>query len=183
MVPYFEYENTEEEYWTGEHLLDQIVKRALPIGEALYQGYKLLFLFDNSTSYSIYAPDALQVANMNKGPGVQQLFLRPGWFMGSNQETVVQEISTVITDPLIGQSTTIQNGIQAVLVEQMLWPQGGVQLECEKPKCTNCQTLTTCCICVQGQKYDSCIETRQDNRKCTKQLICDECSLRKERCQ
>ncbi len=76
-VTYLEHEKTEEGYWTEEHLLDQIVKKALPIGEALYQGYELLFSFDNATSNSIYATDALQVANMNKRPGGQQLFLRP----------------------------------------------------------------------------------------------------------
>ncbi len=150
-VTYFEYGKIEEGYWTGEHLLDQIVKKALPIRKTLYPGYELLFLFDNATSHSIYAPDALQVANMNKRPGGQQPFLRPGWFMGSNQEMVVQEMSTVITDPLTGQSTTIQKDIQAVLVERGLWPQEGVRLECEKPKCTNYQTLTRCRICVRGR--------------------------------
>ena len=58
-VTYFDYGKTEEGYWTGEHLMDQIVKKALPIGEALYLGYELLFLFDNATSHSIYAPDAI----------------------------------------------------------------------------------------------------------------------------
>ncbi len=128
------------------------MKKALPIWEALYLGYKLLFLFDNTTSHSIYAQDALQVANMNKRPGGQQPFLRPGWFMGFNQEIIVQKMSTVITDPFIDQSTTIQKGIQAVLIERRLWPQDGVPLDCEKPKYTNCQTLTTCRICVQGRK-------------------------------
>ena len=103
--------------------------------------------------------------------------------MSSNQEMVIQEMSTVITDSLNGQSTTIQKGIHAVLVERGLWPQGGVQLKCEKPKCTNCQTLTTCCICVRGRKYDSCKETRQYSEKCTKRRICDVYNLRKERCQ
>ena len=150
-VIYFEYGKTEEGYWTGEHLLDQIVKKTLPIGKVFYPSYELLFLFDNATSHSIYAPDALQVANMNKRPGGQQPFLRPGWFMRSNQEMVVQEMPTVITDPLTGQSTTIQKDIQAVLVERGLWPQEGVRLECEKPKCTNYQTLTRCRICVRGR--------------------------------
>ena len=58
----------EESYWTGEHLLDQIKAKVLPIGEALYPGYELLFIFDN----------ALQVAQINKGPGGQQPFLRAG---------------------------------------------------------------------------------------------------------
>ena len=97
--------------------------------------------------------------------------------MGSNQEMVVQEMSTVITDSLTGQSTTTQEGIQAVLVEQGLWPQEGVWLECEKPKCTNCQTFTICRICIQGRKCDSCKETMQHGGKCTKQRICDACNL------
>ena len=68
----------EERYWTGEHLLDQIKSKVLPIAEVLYPGYELLFMFDNTISHEIYAKDALQVANMNKGPGEQQLFLRLG---------------------------------------------------------------------------------------------------------
>ncbi len=58
-VTHFEYGKTKERYWTGENLLDQIVKNALPIEEALYPCYEWLFLFDNATSHSIYAPDAL----------------------------------------------------------------------------------------------------------------------------
>ena len=127
------------------------MKKPLPTGETLYPGYALLFLFDNATSHSIYALDALQVAHMNKGSGSQQSYLRPGWFVGPNQETVVQEMSTVNTDPINNKSTIIQKGIQAVLVERRLWPQGRVRLECEKPKCTNCQTLTTCRVCVRSK--------------------------------
>ena len=78
VVTYFKYLKTKERYWTEKHLLDQIVRKALPIEEALYLGYEFLFLFDNATSHSIYTPVALQVANMNKEPGGQQPFLRPG---------------------------------------------------------------------------------------------------------
>ena len=103
--------------------------------------------------------------------------------MGPNQETVIQEMSTVNTDPITNKSTIIQKGIQAVLVERGLWPQGGVRLEYEKPKCTNCQTLTTCRVCVRGRKCDSCKESKQHSGKCTKQRICDAFVLRKENCQ
>ena len=68
VATYFEYSKMEEGYWTGEHLLDQIRTKALSIGEALYPGYELLFMFDNVTSHAVYAKDALQVAHMNKGP-------------------------------------------------------------------------------------------------------------------
>lgn len=74
-VTYFECGKMEDGYWTGEHLLDQIINKALPIAESLYPGYELLFMFDNATSQSIYAKDALQVAHMNKKPGGQQPFL------------------------------------------------------------------------------------------------------------
>ena len=77
---YFGYGKMEQGYWTGEHLLDQIQAKALPIGEALYLGYELLFMFDNATSHAIYAKDALQVAQMNKGPEGQQPFLRASWY-------------------------------------------------------------------------------------------------------
>ena len=66
-VTYFEYRKIEEGYWIGEHLLDQVQKKALPIGEVLYPGYALLFLFDNATSHSVYTKNALRVGNMNKG--------------------------------------------------------------------------------------------------------------------
>ena len=44
-----------------------VSKKALPIKKALYPEYQLLFLLDNATSHLIYAKDALQAANMNKG--------------------------------------------------------------------------------------------------------------------
>lgn len=72
---YFEYGKIKERYWTGEHLLDQIQKKALSIAKALYPGYVLLFMFENATSYLVYVKDTLQVANMNKGSGSQQAFL------------------------------------------------------------------------------------------------------------
>ena len=61
----------EERYWIGNHLLDQIQNKALPIGEALYPSYELLFMFDNATSHAVYVKDALQVGNMNKSSGGQ----------------------------------------------------------------------------------------------------------------
>lgn len=73
-VEFFEYGENNEGYWTGEYLLKQVVKKAMPIGKALYLRYQLLFLFDNATSHSVFASDALQVDEMNKGTGGQQSF-------------------------------------------------------------------------------------------------------------
>lgn len=68
-MTYFRYKKIEEDYQTGEHLLDQIIKKTLPIAESLYSNYKLLFMFDNATNHSIYAKNVLRVAHMNKKPG------------------------------------------------------------------------------------------------------------------
>lgn len=92
-------------------------------------------------------------------------------------------MSITSINPVTGNSTTVQKGIQAILVERGLWPPGGVRLVCETLKCTNCQTLNTCDVCVRGQKCNSCKEVKICSGKCTKQRICDACVLRKERCE
>ena len=38
----------------------------MPIVEILYLEYELLFIFDNITSYVIYAKDVLQITHINK---------------------------------------------------------------------------------------------------------------------
>ena len=48
------------------------MNKALPIAEALYPGYSLLFLFDNATNHSVYADNALRIGNMNKRLGGKQ---------------------------------------------------------------------------------------------------------------
>lgn len=77
-VENFEYGKNNDGYWDGAKLHQQVVNKALPIAEALYPGYSLLFLFNNATSHSVYAKDALQVKDMNKGVGGQQPRLRNG---------------------------------------------------------------------------------------------------------
>ena len=119
-VIYFEYGKIEEGYWTGEHLLDQIERKALPIAEALYPAYELLFMFDNTTSHAIYVKDALQVTHMNKGPGGQQLFLRAGWYQNIDGEIITQEMHTLVKNPTNSQSQEIQTGVQGILDERRL---------------------------------------------------------------
>lgn len=49
-------------------------------GMALYPGYSLLFLFDNATSHSIYADNALCTTWINKKSGRKQVWLCNGWY-------------------------------------------------------------------------------------------------------
>lgn len=70
-VEIFGHRKNSDGYWDGAKLHQQVVKKALPIAEALFPGYSLLFLFDNATSPSVYAKDALEAKDMNKGPSGQ----------------------------------------------------------------------------------------------------------------
>ena len=47
MVEVFEYRKNNNRYWNGVKLYKQVVSKALPIAEALYLRYSLLFLFDH----------------------------------------------------------------------------------------------------------------------------------------
>ena len=94
--------------------------KALPIGEALYPEYELLFMFDNATSHAIYANDALQIAHINKGPVGQQPFLHASWYKGVDGEIIIQEMCLSSKNPATGQSTKIQKRIQTILDERGL---------------------------------------------------------------
>ena len=61
VVELFEYEKNNEGYWDSPKLHKKVVTKALPIAKTLYSGYSLLFLFDNSTSHSIYADNCKMV--------------------------------------------------------------------------------------------------------------------------
>lgn len=67
----FDYDKIEKKYQISEYLLDQITKKALYIAQALYLEYKLLFIFNNIISHSIYAKNALKFKHINKRLGSQ----------------------------------------------------------------------------------------------------------------
>ena len=148
-VELFEYGKSNEGYWDGPKLHKQVVNKALPIAEALYLGYSLLFLFDNATSHSVFAQDALRTTQMNKGTGGQQPWLRNGWFEKDGAR-IIQPMSFQKED-----GTWCQKGIQKVLEERTLWPQRGLKLECPKPKCFNCEVMANCKDCIKGHRCDT----------------------------
>lgn len=79
-VEVFEYGKNNDGDWDGAKLHQQVVNKTLPVAKALYPGYSLLFFFNNATSHSVYAKNALQVKDINKGIGDQQPQLRNEWF-------------------------------------------------------------------------------------------------------
>lgn len=177
-VELFEYGKNHEGYWDGVKLHEQVIFKALRVAEALYPGYALLFLFDNATSHSVYAKDALRTKDMNKGIGGQQAQLRNRWYKSDgikyDQPMSFQELNGNWTP----------KGIQRVLEEQNLWPVGGVNLECFQPKCFNCQVASECKICIKGTRCDSCKSPKEHNSMpCSKARKCDACVKRSQACQ
>lgn len=52
-----------------------MVKKTLPIAVVIYLGYLLVFLFDNTTSYLVYAKNKLHIRNMNNNLEKKQSYL------------------------------------------------------------------------------------------------------------
>lgn len=109
-------------------------------------------MFDNATSYAIYTKDALQVAHINKGLRGPQLFLQARQYKAANGKIITQKMCLLTKNPITGQSTKVQKGIQAILEERRLWPGKRVCLSCNQPKYTNCQTLKNYTVYVKGHK-------------------------------
>lgn len=77
-----------------------------------------------------------------------------------------------------------QKGIQKVLEERNLWPVKGLNLECTKPKCFNCQVVADCKVCEKGKRCNLCKAPRAHSAlNCSKSRKCDTCAYREENCQ
>ena len=54
-VEILEYKKNNDSYLYRVKLLWQVMEKAMAIAEALYLGYSILFMFDNTTIRSVYA--------------------------------------------------------------------------------------------------------------------------------
>ena len=68
-------------------------------------------MFDNITSYSIYAKDALHITQINKKPSGQQSFFWPGWYTDQKKELIREDMSIVTINFIMGKSSKIQKKI------------------------------------------------------------------------
>ena len=59
----------EDGYWTSEHLIQQLLDRALPIFNLLHPDCVGLWIFDNSQNHLKMADDALRASKLNLGDG------------------------------------------------------------------------------------------------------------------
>ena len=85
-----EYGENRNGYWTSEQFLEQL-KYCIEIAECKYprdQGYKVVWIFDHSSSHGAYGDDALLASRMNAKPGGKQALLRDTVWEGKVQRMV-----------------------------------------------------------------------------------------------
>ena len=114
-IEYLEY--GKDNYWTGEKMVEQVARVAIPIFNYVFPDCEGFFAFDNASNHCAFAPDALVAAKMNLMPGGKQPLLRDGWDYSSNRPQ-----SMVFSDDhpdvkLRGKA----KGIRQVLLERGLW--------------------------------------------------------------
>ena len=59
-------------WWDSKQLIDQVIKKAIPVFEEAHPGCQALFIFDQSSAHAALAPDALKAFEMNKSNGGAQ---------------------------------------------------------------------------------------------------------------
>ena len=85
-----EYGESKEGYWTSDKFLSQM-DHAVKIAEIKYPkeiGYRLIWIFDNSSCHNAYADDALNASLMNAKPGGKQPRMRDTVWNGKAQRMV-----------------------------------------------------------------------------------------------
>jgi hypothetical protein len=99
-------------------MLIQLTEKAIPAFEAAFPGCQGLFAFDNAKIHQKYAPDALQVANLNLTPGGKNAVpMRHGYFTHPDSPEVIQIQSMMLPDGRL-------KGLKIILPERGLWPEG-----------------------------------------------------------
>lgn len=117
-------------WWDQDHIVQQTLT-AINIFEAAYPGCQALFLFDNASSYSAFAENALKSSKMNKGPEGEQPHMRDGYWYNENGEKVIQSMNYSQDDEGIPLNLSGQpKGLQKVLEERGIWPKEGLYLDC-----------------------------------------------------
>src|SRR6266487_3192510 len=83
----------QEDYWTVEHLLEQIKHKVIPIFEMKFSDATAVFAFDNSTNHAAYMKDTLVAGRMNLGPRGKQLIMRLTTFIGIDGQLTTQQMT------------------------------------------------------------------------------------------
>ncbi len=154
------------------------MKKTLPIAEALYPKYFILFMFDNATSHSVYAENTLCAHKMNNKPGCKPVILCNCWYIGQISMYHIQPIWY-----LGSKRKQIPKSIQNVPTEKELWPATRLNLECPKPKFYNYQMMADCKLFIKDTRCQTCRKKKYYSATCGSGRKCDACVARKKNCQ
>ncbi len=70
-------------------MVNQVVEYAIPIFEARFPGYQVLFTFDNASSHATFSPNALIAKHINLSSGGKQPKIRSMYFGEGIQQEMV----------------------------------------------------------------------------------------------
>jgi len=125
------------------------VEKTIPVFERMHPGAIAVFAFDNSSSHSAFAADALNARAMNVNSGGKQPKMRDTIFNGQVQHMVFPD--NYPDQNLRGKP----KGMRVILQERQLWRDGMVGF------CNNdTPTSNSCCMChVLQQQENFCNQT------------------------
>ena len=114
-----EYGESREGYWTSEKFMKQMEK-AVEVAEAKYpneKGYRLFWVFDQSSCHTAFNDDALNANKMNARPGGQQPIMRDTIWNGKSQSLKKRVI-------IQGKQQWIPRGLIDILTERGCYRKG-----------------------------------------------------------
>jgi len=158
----FELGTGSEGYCGGDKIIQQVTETIIPMFKVVYSGYQALFLFDNATSHSAFAEDALRVQHMNLDPGGKQSRMRPCYINGN-----IAKVQLMVNE------NGKPKGIWQVRQERDLRHKD-LKLQCSKPLCGRCGRRKKCKICIAGKFCNDCLISRK--------APCPEASMRTLKC-
>lgn len=116
-------------------MIEQTINVAIPMFEGAFPHHQAVSLFDNTANHCAFSDDALVASRMNLKKGGQQPVMKNGY------NYYLQRPQSMVT------ADNTPKGINKVLEERNLWPQGRFLLDC-KPSCTKNPPIDTgiqCC--------------------------------------
>jgi hypothetical protein len=158
------------------------VEKAIDIFESKTNGFATgLFLFDNAPSHQKRAGDAISARKMVKNP-------KDGWTHHKDGPKMRSTTFTEFHPPMVLPVTVTQElyypdshptmpgwfkGMEVIIKERGLWPNGGLNAQCEGFKCVPGETAC-CCRRVLFCQPDFCLQkSALEEYICMRGHICD----------
>lgn len=144
-----------DNYWTAERMIEDTLKKALPIFLKAFPEYQGLWAFDNATSHCAFAENALVASRVRHLPGGKQPIMRDGCIDATGQR---QEMCFGLDHP-VGELRGRPKGAKQILIERGLWTD--VRSDGARMRYT----------CPTGDSFPGCAKSGQLHNKCCARAI------------